>query len=102
MIDRKKSTSLEEGEVGYVIANIRDIEHVLPGDTITTVKNSCTEALPGFQKIKPMVFSGLFPSDADDYDDLRTALEKLKLNDASLLFEPEVSDALGLDIDVVF
>ncbi len=95
VIDRKKYTSLEEGEVGYVIANIRDIEHVLPGDTITTVKNSCTEALPGFQKIKPMVFSGLFPSDADDYDDLRTALEKLKLNDASLLFEPEVSDALG-------
>tara|TARA_Y100001968_G_scaffold91683_1_gene82471 strand:+ start:1040 stop:2821 length:1782 start_codon:yes stop_codon:yes gene_type:complete len=95
VIDRKKATSLEEGEVGYVIANIRDIEHVLPGDTITTVKNSCTEALPGFQKIKPMVFSGLFPSDADDYDDLRTALEKLKLNDASLLFEPEVSDALG-------
>ena len=95
VIDRKKATSLQEGEVGYVIANIRDIEHVLAGDTITTVKNSCTEALPGFQKIKPMVFSGLFPSDADDYDDLRTALEKLKLNDASLLFEPEVSDALG-------
>ncbi len=95
VIDRKKAESLEEGEVGYVIANIRDIEHVLAGDTITTVKNSCTEALPGFQKIKPMVFSGLFPSDADDYDDLRTALEKLKLNDASLLFEPEVSDALG-------
>ena len=95
VIDRKKATSLKEGEVGYVIANIRDIEHVLAGDTITTVKNSCTEALPGFQKIKPMVFSGLFPSDADDYDDLRTALEKLKLNDASLLFEPEVSDALG-------
>ncbi len=95
VIDRKKADSLDEGEVGYVIANIRDIEHVLPGDTITTVKNSCTEALPGFQKIKPMVFSGLFPSDADDYDDLRTALEKLKLNDASLLFEPEVSDALG-------
>ena len=95
VIDRKKATSLEEGEVGYIIANIRDIEHVLPGDTITTVKNSCNDALPGFQKIKPMVFSGLFPSDADDYDDLRTALEKLKLNDASLLFEPEVSDALG-------
>ncbi|MEC7822134.1 MAG: translation elongation factor 4 [Candidatus Neomarinimicrobiota bacterium] len=95
VIDRKKASSLEEGEVGYVIANIRDIEHVLPGDTITTVKNACTHALPGFQKIKPMVFSGLFPSDADDYDDLRTALEKLKLNDASLLFEPEVSDALG-------
>ena len=95
VIDRKKASSLEEGEVGYIIANIRDIEHVLPGDTITTVNNPCSKALPGFQKIKPMVFSGLFPSDADDYDDLRTALEKLKLNDASLVFEPEVSDALG-------
>ena len=95
VIDRKKAPSLERGEVGYIIANIRDIEHVLPGDTITTVNNPCSKALSGFQKIKPMVFSGLFPSDADDYDGLRTALEKLKLNDSSLVFEPEVSDALG-------
>jgi len=95
VIERKKSDSLSVGEVGYVIANIRDIEHVLSGDTITNFQKPCIEPLPGFQKIKPMVFSGLFPSDAEDYDDLRTALEKLKLNDASLLFEPEVSDALG-------
>ena len=61
VIDRKKAPSLERGEVGYIIANIRDIEHVLPGDTITTVNNPCSKALSGFQKIKPMVFSGLFP-----------------------------------------
>ena len=95
VIDRKKSDSLKAGEVGYIIANVRDIEHVLPGDTITNVNKPCKEALPGFQKIKPMVFSGLFPADAAEYNDLRTALEKLKLNDASLSFEPEVSDALG-------
>ena len=95
VIDRKKSESLKTGEVGYIIANVRDIEHVLPGDTVTNVNKPCKNALPGFQKIKPMVFSGLFPADAAEYDDLRTALEKLKLNDASLSFEPEVSDALG-------
>ena len=95
IIDRKKSDSIKAGEVGYIIANIRDIEHVLAGDTVTNYNKPCKEPMPGFQKIKPMVFSGLFPSDAGDYDDLRTALEKLKLNDASLSFEPEVSDALG-------
>ena len=95
IIDRKKSDSIKAGEVGYVIANVRDIEHVLAGDTVTNFNKPCKEALPGFQKIKPMVFSGLFPADAGEYDDLRTALEKLKLNDASLSFEPEVSDALG-------
>jgi|TARA_B100001758_G_scaffold61181_1_gene50835 GTP-binding protein LepA len=95
IIDRKKSDSIKAGEVGYIIANIRDIEHVLAGDTVTNFNKPCKEPMPGFQKIKPMVFSGLFPSDAGDYDDLRTALEKLKLNDASLSFEPEVSDALG-------
>ena len=95
IIDRKKSDSIKAGEVGYIIANVRDIEHVLAGDTVTNFNKPCKEPMPGFQKIKPMVFSGLFPSDAGDYDDLRTALEKLKLNDASLSFEPEVSDALG-------
>ena len=95
IIDRKKTDSIKAGEVGYIIANIRDIEHVLAGDTVTNFNKPCKEPMPGFQKIKPMVFSGLFPSDAGDYDDLRTALEKLKLNDASLSFEPEVSDALG-------
>jgi GTP-binding protein LepA len=95
VIERKKADSIKAGEVGYIIANIRDIEHVLAGDTVTNFNKPCKNPLPGFQKIKPMVFSGLFPSDAGDYDDLRTALEKLKLNDASLSFEPEVSDALG-------
>ena len=95
IIDRKKAESIKAGEVGYIIANVRDIEHVLAGDTVTNFNKPCKKALPGFQKIKPMVFSGLFPADAGDYDDLRTALEKLKLNDASLAFEPEVSDALG-------
>jgi GTP-binding protein LepA len=95
IIERKKADSIKAGEVGYIIANVRDIEHVLAGDTVTNFNKPCKNALPGFQKIKPMVFSGLFPSDAGDYDDLRTALEKLKLNDASLSFEPEVSDALG-------
>ena len=95
IIDRKKADTLKAGEVGYIIANVRDIEHVLAGDTVTNFNKPCKEPLPGFQKIKPMVFSGLFPSDAGEYDDLRTALEKLKLNDASLSFDPEVSDALG-------
>ena len=95
VIERKKADSIIAGEVGYIIANVRDIEHVLAGDTVTNFNKPCKNPLPGFQKIKPMVFSGLFPSDAGDYDDLRTALEKLKLNDASLSFEPEVSDALG-------
>ena len=95
IIERKKADSIKAGEVGYIIANVRDIEHVLAGDTVTNFNKPCKNPLPGFQKIKPMVFSGLFPSDAGDYDDLRTALEKLKLNDASLSFEPEVSDALG-------
>ena len=95
VIERKKADSIKAGEVGYIIANVRDIEHVLAGDTVTNFNKPCKNPLHGFQKIKPMVFSGLFPSDAGDYDDLRTALEKLKLNDASLSFEPEVSDALG-------
>ena len=95
VIERKKADSIKAGEVGYIIANVRDIEHVLAGDTVTNFNKPCKSPLPGFQKIKPMVFSGLFPSDAGDYDDLRTTLEKLKLNDASLSFEPEVSDALG-------
>ena len=86
---------LRSGDVGYLLGNIRDVSHILPGDTITTKQNPALEALPGFKEIKPMVFSGLYPSDSDDYDQLRMALEKLKLNDASLLFEPETSEALG-------
>ena len=86
---------LRSGEVGYVIANIRDVGHILSGDTITTRQDPAAAALPGYEKNKPMVFSGMYPSDADDYDKLRQALDKLKLNDASLVYEPETSEALG-------
>jgi GTP-binding protein LepA len=86
---------LRAGDVGYLLASIRDVSHILPGDTITTKSNPATDALAGFKEIKPMVFSGLYPSDADDYDQLRMALDKLKLNDASLFYEPETSKALG-------
>ena len=86
---------LRSGDVGYLLANIRDVSHILPGDTITLKQNPALNALEGFKDIKPMVYSGLYPSDGDDYDQLRNALEKLKLNDASLLFEPETSEALG-------
>ncbi len=86
---------LRAGDVGYLLGSIRNVSHILPGDTITTKANPAMERLPGYKEIKPMVFSGLYPSDADDYDQLRTALDKLKLNDASLLYEPETSEALG-------
>ena len=90
-----KAKELRAGDVGYVIANIRDVTHILPGDTLTAKPNQAVEPLPGFKHIKPMVFSGLYPSDSDDYNQLRKALDKLKLNDASLIYEPETSEALG-------
>ncbi len=86
---------LNTGEVGFVTAHIRDIHEARVGDTMTTVDNPAKERLPGFQVIKPMVFSGIYPSDADKFGDLRSALEKLRLNDSSLSFEPEQSQALG-------
>ena len=90
-----KAKELRAGDVGYVIANIRDVTHILPGDTLTAKPNQAEEPLPGFKHIKPMVFSGLYPSESDDYNQLRKALDKLKLNDASLIYEPETSEALG-------
>ncbi len=95
ILKQVQAKELKSGDVGYLLASIRDVSHILPGDTITTKENAASEPLPGFKEIKPMVFSGLYPSDSDDYDQLRLALEKLKLNDASLLFEPETSEALG-------
>ncbi len=86
---------LEAGEVGFIICGIKDIRDVKVGDTVTSAKKSAEEPLPGFQKIKPMVFSGIFPVDASDFEDLKEALEKLVLNDSSLSFEPEKSAALG-------
>ena len=86
---------LKAGEVGFVIAGIKDIHGAPVGDTFTHANTVDTEELPGFQKVKPQVYSGLFPTSSDDYENLREALEKLSLNDAALFFEPEVSDALG-------
>ena len=95
IMEKVKSKELHSGDVGYIMASIRDMGHIEPGDTITVKENRADQELPGYKKIKPMVFSGLYPADADDYDQLRQALEKLKLNDASLEFTPETSDALG-------
>jgi GTP-binding protein LepA len=94
--------SLEAGEVGYIIAGIKELQAAKVGDTVTLIKPgtggaafTATEALPGFKEIQPQVFAGLYPTEASEYDSLRDALEKLKLNDASLHYEPEVSQALG-------
>jgi len=86
---------LSAGEVGYLITGIKDVTMLRVGDTLTTQANPASEPLPGYQDVKPMVFCGLFPIDSDDYPDLRDALDKLVLNDAALVFEPETSDALG-------
>jgi GTP-binding protein LepA len=86
---------LEAGEVGYVITGLKDVSRVRVGDTITTKKGGAQEPLPGYKDVKPMVFSGLFPTESDDYPELRDALERLKLNDAALFYEPETSQALG-------
>jgi GTP-binding protein LepA len=87
--------TLSAGEVGYVITGLKDVSGLRVGDTLTTVSRPAPEPLPGYKAVKPMVFSGLYPSDSDDYPELRDALEKLKLNDASLFYEPETSQALG-------
>ncbi|MDX1399253.1 MAG: translation elongation factor 4, partial [Oceanospirillum sp.] len=86
---------LKAGEVGYLVAGIKDIHGAPVGDTITSAKTPDVPMLPGFQKVKPQVYAGLFPVSSDDYEDFRDALEKLTLNDASLFYEPENSEALG-------
>lgn len=83
------------GDVGYIISGIKDSSEVKVGDTITHVRNPCSRAIEGFEDVKPMVFAGIYPVDADEYEDLRTSIEKLQLNDASLSFIPESSAALG-------
>ena len=92
---RELRDELSAGEVGFLVASIKNIHGAPVGDTITSAKNSAEEPLPGFATMQPRVFAGLFPTDADDYPNLREALEKLQLNDASLNFEPETSEALG-------
>ena len=92
---RKETDVLRAGEVGFVVAGIKDIHGAPVGDTFIQANAPDTSALPGFQKVQPKVYAGLFPTSADDYEDFREALDKLTLNDASLFFEPETSDALG-------
>ncbi len=87
--------SLEAGQVGYVVTGLKEVSRLRVGDTLTLRKGGATAPLPGYKDVKPMVFAGLFPSDSDDYPELRDALEKLKLNDGALFYEPETSQALG-------
>jgi GTP-binding protein LepA len=87
--------SLSAGEVGYLIASIKDVGDARVGDTVTTAEHGAPEPLPGYRAVKPMVYAGLFPTDSDLYEDLKEAMEKLQLNDAALVYEPESSVALG-------
>ena len=98
----EKYNELKSGEVGYVAASIKDISTVSVGDTITIVGRSATEPIKGYKKMKPMVFSGIFPTEPNRYEELKEALIKLKLNDAALSFEPETSEALGFGFRIGF
>ena len=86
---------VDTGDVGYIISGVKKANEVKVGDTITSVANPCSEAVVGFEDVKPMVFAGIYPVDTEDYEELRASMEKLQLNDASLVFEPESSVALG-------
>ena len=94
-LGQRATGTLEAGEVGYVVANLRTVSDTRAGDTIVDADRPTTQLLPGYRDVKPMVFAGLYPTDANQYEALRDALEKLKLNDASLQYEPETSTALG-------
>ena len=86
---------LRAGDVGYIAASIKSVGDTVAGDTITSAANPAAEPLPGYKPMQPMVFCGIYPADGADYENLRDALEKLKLNDAALVFDPETSRALG-------
>lgn len=94
-LDMSPRQGVETGDVGYIITGIKQAKEIKVGDTITGVANPCQQPIQGFEDVKPMVFAGIYPIDNDDYEDLRDALEKLQLNDASLVYEPETSLALG-------
>lgn len=94
-LERKSCNELSAGNVGYIISGIKSAKEVKVGDTITHVERPCDKPIEGFNNVKPMVFAGIYPVDADEYEELRSSLEKLQLNDASLVFEPESSAALG-------
>jgi len=90
-----KTDTLSAGNVGYIIAGIKDVHDAKVGDTVTHVKNGTSNPLPGYKEVKPMVYSGLYPTDAERFEDLRDALEKFRLNDSALIYQPETSAALG-------
>ncbi|MCH2215985.1 MAG: translation elongation factor 4 [Flavobacteriales bacterium] len=94
-LDMVAKKEVSTGDVGYIISGIKRAKEVKVGDTITLVNNPCAEAIKGFEDVKPMVFAGIYPVDTDEYEELRASLEKLQLNDASLVYEPESSAALG-------
>ena len=94
-LDMEPRNEMKAGDVGYVITGVKNAKEIKVGDTITMLDNPCSEGIHGFEDVKPMVFAGIYPMDNDDYEDLRDSLEKLQLNDASLVYEPESSVALG-------
>ncbi len=94
-LEKSPRDVVKTGDVGYIISGIKEAKEVKVGDTITTINNPCVVAISGFEDVKPMVFAGIYPVDTEDYEELRTSIEKLQLNDASLVFEPESSAALG-------
>lgn len=94
-LDMAPRNSVKTGDVGYIISGIKEAREVKVGDTITTVENGSAEAIQGFEEVKPMVFAGIYPVDTDEFEELREAMHKLQLNDASIVFEPESSAALG-------
>ncbi|NNE70010.1 MAG: elongation factor 4 [Rhodothermales bacterium] len=101
-LDMEPKKELRAGEVGYVIGSVKDVKDTRVGDTITTSKNGATEPVPGYRDVKPMVFSGVYPTNSEDFEDLRASLDKLQLNDAALTYEPETSAALGFGFRVGF
>lgn len=94
-LDMSPRNVIKTGDVGYIISGIKEAREVKVGDTITTVENGSKDAIQGFEEVKPMVFAGIYPVDTDEYEELREAMHKLQLNDASIVFEPESSAALG-------
>ena len=99
---RTNNDGLEAGDVGFIIAGIKEVDGAPVGDTLTSANNPSKEMLPGFQKLQPRVFAGLFPVSSEDYEDFREALQKLRLNDSALQYEPETSDALGFGFRIGF
>ncbi|MBT8400629.1 MAG: translation elongation factor 4 [Rhodothermia bacterium] len=101
-MNMEPTKTLRAGEVGYIIGSVKDVRDTRVGDTITLIADPASESISGFREVKPMVFSGFFPTSTDDFEDLRASLDKLQLNDASLTYEPETSVALGFGFRVGF